>query len=270
MVSTIQFLKNYSIYSSQARYHTAQLFLRELQNKELKPNNRKLMMLRIIEEYISSTEDLAMWLSAVSKRIKDKKFDLWELLLLEDVPNLTRKNNNSRVEITRETLNHFCRLRSASGLLKSTDLIPLNKLVFELKKSDPHANKELINESLDYILRGIKASIASRKARGDLLVRAHNKIKHGMMVYLDPNEIDCLWMRDLKLDKLKRKHSRNFELRLDEKKAKEIVGNIEVISHAIQGLIQLVLVDFRYRIENGNMRRKTKEFWINELNRAEL
>ena len=69
MINTIQFLKNYEVFASQARYHTALLFLNQLKNdKNLKPNNKKLLKLRIIEEYISATEDLALWLLVVSKR----------------------------------------------------------------------------------------------------------------------------------------------------------------------------------------------------------
>ena len=86
MINTIQFLKNYDIFASQARYYTAKLFLDELQNnKDLKPNNQKLMKLRIIEEFVSATEDLALWLLVVSNRhSKSPNFDIWERLLLAE------------------------------------------------------------------------------------------------------------------------------------------------------------------------------------------
>lgn len=251
MTSTIQLLKNYRKYASEARYHTANLFLQELRREDLMEYNKKLMMLRIIEEFICATEDLAMWLLAVSKRNLNKKFDLVELLLLEEA---TTQNSKT-------TLNNFSRARTANGLLKKLDLISLDKLSRQLNR-----DIEFLDESLDYIFKGIKSTIENRKVKREVLVRAHNKVKHGMMVFLDTKDLKKLWFRDLKV-KNGRKTNRYYELEVNITKAEKIVGNIQVISHTIQGLIALVVQDFQYRVENDKrMKAKTKKFWMEELN----
>jgi hypothetical protein len=81
-MNTIKFLKNYRIFASQTRYQTAIVYLEELKRAD-KPNNQKLMMVGIIHELVASTEDLAMWLVAISNRNDgDKRYrDIWERLL---------------------------------------------------------------------------------------------------------------------------------------------------------------------------------------------
>ena len=115
MINTIQFLKNYDVFASQARYHTAKLYLNELKNnKELKPNNQKLMKLRIIEEFVSATEDLSLWLLIVSKRLdKLKKLDIWERLLFAE----------ATTEDAKIFLEGLGRLRTPNSILKKLDII---------------------------------------------------------------------------------------------------------------------------------------------------
>jgi hypothetical protein len=261
MINTIQFLKNYNVFASQARYYTARLFLDELQNnKNLKPNNQKLMKLRIIEEFVSATEDLALWLLVVSKRLdKSPSFDIWERLLLAEATTDEAKN----------FLISMGKLRSPNSVLKKLDIIPSNKLtkVFEIDEVE-------LTKSLEYIIKAIKTTIQNRKVSNGVLIRAHNKIKHDMAVYLDGNDINNLLIRDLRMvgaSGHKRRKNRYLEIRFDVARAEKLVGSIMAISHAIRGLIYLVQADFRYRITTDKrLHRKTRAYWIGELDKTNL
>ena len=261
MINTIQFLKNYDVFASQARYHTAKLYLNELKNnKELKPNNQKLMKLRIIEEFVSATEDLSLWLLIVSKRLdKLKKLDIWERLLFAE----------ATTEDAKIFLEGLGRLRTPNSILKKLDIISSKILSKQLSVSE----KEL-DESLQYIMKAIKVTIQNRKVSKGVLVRAHNKIKHGMAVYLDGKDINNLLIRDLRIvgkTGSKRKKNRYFEINFNVDRAEKLIGSILAISHAIRALIYLVQADFRYRISsNKRLHRKTREYWIAELDKTNL
>lgn len=261
MINTIQFLKNYNVFASQARYHTAKLYLDELgNNKELSPNNQKLMKLRIIEEFVSATEDLSLWLLVVSKRLdKSSKLDIWERLLLAEATTDDAKN----------FLKELGRLRAPSSILHKLDIVSSRILSKQLGISENE-----LNESLKYIIEAIKTTIQNRKINSGALVRAHNKIKHGIAVYLDAKDINNLLIKDLRMvgsKRRKRKSSRYFEIRFDSERAEKLVGSILVISHAIRGLIYLVQADFRYRIATDkHLHKKTRKYWLAELDKTEL
>lgn len=261
MINTIQFLKNYDVFASQARYYTAKLFLDELQNnKDLKPNNQKLMKLRIIEEFVSATEDLALWLLVVSKRHqKSSNLDIWERLLLAEATTEEAKN----------FLVSMRKLRSPNSILKKLDIISNKKLseIFGVNETE-------LSESIEYIIKAIKATIQNRNVSNGVLIRAHNKIKHGMAVYLDGKDINNLLIRDLRMvgsTGHKRRRNRYFEIKFDVVRAEKLVGSILAISHAIRGLIYLVQADFRHHITTDKkMRRKTREYWLTELDKTDL
>lgn len=261
MINTIQFLKNYDIFASQARYYTAKLFLDELQNnKDLKPNNQKLMKLRIIEEFVSATEDLSLWLLVVSNRhSKSPNFDIWERLLLAEATTDEAKNFMASLG----------RLRSPKSVLKKLDIIPSKKLseIFGVDESE-------LSQSIEYIIKAIKATIHNRKVSKGVLIRAHNKIKHGMAVYLDGKDINNLLIRDMRMVGAtgnKRRKNRYFEIKFDAARAEKLVGSILAISHAIRGLIYLVQADFRYHIATDKkIHKKTREYWRTELDKTNL
>ena len=261
MINTIQFLKNYDVFASQARYHTAKLFLDELQNnKDLKPNNQKLMKLRIIEEFVSATEDLALWLLVVSKRhSKSPNLDIWERLLLAEAT--TDEAKNFMVSMGR--------LRSPKSILKKLDIIP-NKKLSEIIGVD----EAELSQSIKYIIKAIKATIHNRRVSKGVLIRAHNKIKHGMVVYLDGKDINNLLIRDVRMvgnTGHKRKQNRYFEIKFDAARAENLVGSILAISHAIRGLIYIVQADFRHRISTDKkLHKKTRKYWLTELDKTNL
>src|SRR5579864_7783406 len=108
-MNTFEFLKNYKDFANHIRYNTAYVLLNELKstkNVEL----QKLLMLRIIEELIASTEDLAMWLVALhSRNDGDRKYrDEWERILALEITQ----------EQSSKTLMSFKRLKTTKGFLK--------------------------------------------------------------------------------------------------------------------------------------------------------
>ena len=261
MINTIQFLKNYDVFASQARYYTAKLFLDELQNtKDLKPNNQKLMKLRIIEEFVSATEDLALWLLVVSKRHqKSPNLDIGERLLLAEATTEEAKNFMASIG----------KLRSSDSVLKKLDIVSNKTLstIFGVNEAE-------LSESIEYIIKAIKATIQNRKVSNGVLIRAHNKIKHGMAVYLDGKDINNLLIRDLRMIGAtghKRRKNRYFEIKFDIARSEKLVGSILAISHAIRGLIYLVQADFRHHITTDKkMHKKTRVYWLTELDKTDL
>lgn len=66
-MNTIEFLKNYNNFAYKVRHQTAKTFLERLRQSS-NEDERRVMMLKIVEELIASTEDLAMWYLAVKRR----------------------------------------------------------------------------------------------------------------------------------------------------------------------------------------------------------
>jgi len=268
-MNTIKFLKNYRIFASQTRYQTAVVYLGELKRVN-KPNNQKLMMVGIIHELVASTEDLAMWLVTISNRNDgDKRYrDIWERLLNTFIKDGDQSD-------TSKIFKNFRRVKTPQGLLRKLDLPTVAALVDETKMT----SKEIL-ESLDALRGAIDVSIHNREVSNGVMVRTYNKIKHGMMVYLDPNDLEKLWIRDFQVKYTKSKNkkkrlvrkNREMSLGVDAQKAEAIVGTIKAIAQALGALIGLVLFDLEYRIKIGKLRMsgKNKKLWLDELNSGEL
>jgi len=262
-MNTVKFLKNYRIFASQARYQTAMVYLEELKRVD-KPNNQKLMMAGIIHELVAATEDLAMWLVAISTRNDgDKRYrDIWERLL----STVITESNTDKV------LKSFKRVRTPKGLLKKLDLPSVDVLAQETEMTN-----EQVIESLNALKEAIDSSIHNREVSNGVMVRAYNKIKHGMMVYLDPDELKRLWVRDFQVKYGKSKKrivrtNREMNINVDVKKAEAIVGTIQAIAQSLEALIGLILFDLEHRIKTGKprMNGKNKKLWLDELNSGEL
>jgi hypothetical protein len=61
-------------------------------------------------------------------------------------------------------------------------------------------------------------------------------------------------------------------LKVDIARAKTFVGTIRAISQTINTLIRLTLFDLEYQIKTGKMkmRKKNKDYWLNEFERSEF
>lgn len=264
--NTIRFLKNYRLFAAQARYQTCLIYIDELK-KTTVTNKQKLMMLKIIYELVASTEDLSMWLVAISKRNdRDKRYrDIWERIL-----NVFIKENGQ--DETTEILKSYKRIKTIKGLLKKMDMPTVETLVKETNIT----SKEM-NDGLEALKKAITVSIQNRTSSKGLAVRAYNKIKHGMMVYLDPDNINNLWIRDFSCIKSKKgrrliRKNREMDIGVNIERAEEIVKTVGSVSEAIRGLIGLVLVDLEYRIKTNKIRMqsKNKNMWLAELNSGDI
>lgn len=262
-MNTVKFLKNYRIFAGQARYQTAMVYLEELKRVD-KANNQKLMMAGIIHELVAATEDLAMWLVAISTRNDgDKRYrDIWERLL----STVITESNADKV------LKSFKRVRVPKSLLKKLDLPRVDVLAQELEMTN-----EQVIESLNALKEAIDSSIHNREVSNGVIVRVYNKIKHGMMVYLDPDDLKRLLVRDFqaKYDKSKERivrKNRIMNINVDIERAEVIVDTIKAIAQSIDALIGLILFDLEYRIKTGKLKMsgKNKKLWLDELNSGEL
>lgn len=254
MANIITFLKNYKDFGFKIRLVTAQNYLKII-DISTDFTEQKIMMLRILEELISSTEDLTMWLAAISERnIVDKKYrDEWEYLLV------TEATDDRIVKILRT----HSRIKTGKGLLKRFKTPPFKRILSYLK-TDEATLMSLVNK----LLEAIKASLKNRTVSKKVLIRFHNKVKHGMVVQDYGNE---LFIRDLK-PKLSKKRlirrNRNLIIPFDQERAKKMVRTIETNAYAIKTIIILLMADYSYQLETRKRKlgKRQKEFWADSLN----
>lgn len=233
MATTITFLKNYQTFAFRVRMDTSKIYLEKMLASD-DPQIKKVMMLRITEELISSTEDLTMWLAAMLERSRfsSRIADVWEYLLQLQATD----------EQTLALLKSLTRIRTGNGLYRRFTLPPIEKIA-EFTKT----GVETIMPFFDNLLKAIKSSYRNRTVSKKILLRFHNKVKHGMVIQ---DYGSGLFIRDFKpRRKGARKSNRNIFLPLDEVKAKKMVGTIEVNSVAVKFLVILFMTDYGYMME---------------------
>lgn len=254
MANTITFLKNYKDFGFKVRIVTAKSHLDTLLTSS-DPQIKKIMMLRLIEELVSSTEDLAMWLVAVDQRERSDKRrrDIWEYLLL------CQAND----QLVKQTFQSLSKVKTSKGLLKKLHLPPLKALV-EAGKLD----ETRIIALLDKLVETIRSSHHNRTASKGLFLRFHAKVKHGMVVQ---DEQNGLLIRDLtiktgKTGRIIRKN-RNMYLAVDEERAKKIVGTIEAVGYAVKNLSVLMLLHYWNKLKTRKRKLSKSElkFWEESL-----
>jgi hypothetical protein len=259
-MNTFEFLKNYKDFANHIRYITSEaLFaeLKESQNVEF----QKTLMLRLIEELVASTEDLAMWLVALySRHDENRKYrDEWERILSLEI---TQQDST-------KLFYDFKKVKTTKGFLKKMDFPSIEQLSKKLGR-----NENLVIDAVDTILRTIASAIATRSENNNIALRAHNKIKHGMMVYSDFDR-QTLWIRDFSVKELRAtkrlsRKDRSFNIPLDVEKAELMVGTIKSYSYGIEALINLLLIDYEYRFTTGKIRvwQKNKQKCLTEISKA--
>jgi hypothetical protein len=251
MANTITYLKNHQRFAWKVRIITANTYLEKLM-RTIDDEEKKVMVLRITEELISSTEDLAMWIGAIQTCGNPTKVykDIWEYMLLG------RATNKQIVDILKDT----ARARTPNGLIKKLKLAPIEKIAISANMS-----KEDIKAILSNVLAAVKASQSNRTVRRGVLLRFHNKVKHGMLVQDYGHE---LYIRDLMLGKNGRKKNRNLYLDLDIEKSRKMFGTIEANGYAIKSIISLIFYAIIEQIKSKNkkMTKKQKKFWLEALN----
>lgn len=261
-MNRFEFLKNYKGFACYVRYRTARVLYNQLTSSS--DSKEKLsMMLMIIEELTASTEDLAMWLLAVMQRNDgDKLFrDEWERLLEIEISSRESK----------KVIDKFIRLRTLGGFLGKLDFPSIKQITKHLSSSE-----QLITEGIKTVKFSIDSAIKQRKDRSQIMTLIQNKIKHGMMVYTDQNP-NKIWMRIFSVkyvgkSKGKRlsRRNRNVEIPIDVDKAERMVGTIKAYGQAIEALINLLLIDYKYKILSKKIRLKrgNREKCLDEILKA--
>lgn len=154
------FLENYIRFGSQGRWQTAKILLDQY-GKTRSARRRRLIEVRIFEQYVAATEDLIMIYNALKRRGKQPV--LYTLLSFQVNPEESRRFY--------EEVN----AQSPSELLQSLGFAPLD----ELLESFPSENEEKVKKVYEGIVKSLKAASTRRN---ELVYKPYNKIKHGFVV----------------------------------------------------------------------------------------
>lgn len=259
-MNRFEFFSNYKKFANHIRFNTSEVILAQLKGtKDIEL--QKTLMLRIVEELVASTEDLAMWLITLHDRNDgDSRFrDEWERILVLEIS----QDKPSKILLS------FKRLKTTNGFLKKMDFPNLDQLSTRLK-----SDKRLVINAVDTILATISSAINTRSDNDGIVVRFHNKMKHGMMIYSNISNATS-WIRDFSVKKLERskrlsRKDRSFDIPVDIKKAERIVGTIKANSYGIEALINLLLIDYEYRFitRKIRVRKNNREKYLAEINKA--
>jgi hypothetical protein len=256
MANVVIFLKNYMRFGFKIRLVTAKSYLNVLLNSK-NYEEQKIMMLRITEELISSTEDLTMWLAAINNRnhLKNIYSDIFEFLL----------SCWATDEQTLMILKQNARVKTAKGLLKKFEAPPLVRILEYLKTDEETLNK-LLNKLIDAIKESLQNRTGSRKA----LLKFHNKVKHGMIIQDFGDE---LYIREVEHNNSKNgkrhyKRNRNLFIPYDPERAKKMVGTIEVNANAVKTIVIILMADVAYNLQRRKRKlgKKQRAYWEEAFN----
>lgn len=222
------FLENYIRFGSQARWQTAKILL-DRYSKTRSARRRRLIEVRIFEQYVAATEDLIMLYNALKRRGKQPV--LYTLLSFQVNPVESRRFY--------EEVN----ARSPSELLQSLGLAPLD----ELLESFPSQGEEQVKKWYEGIVRGLKAASTRRN---ELIYKTYNKIKHGFIVTEIPRtEADSEAAGDAIVywhDRLKGEGEELYRLQeaglfRDAQHLSQLVDTIEALRNTARNLINAYL-----------------------------
>lgn len=187
--------------------------------------------------------------------------DEWEKLLAIEIGDLD----------CRKILNNFTRIKTGEGFLKKLDFPPIVQTSKYLGSS-----KQMVLEGVKTVRFSIDSAVKQRKERSGALGQVQNKIKHGMMVYTDTNPNNS-WIRIFKVkyvgkDGKKRllRTNINFTIPIHIDKAERMVGTIKAYGQAIEALINLLLIDYKYRLVSKKIMttEKNKNNCLKEIDKA--
>jgi len=265
-MNRFEFLKNYKEFAAYIRYRTNSVLLGQLRISTDHFEKRSLM-LRIIEDLASSTEDLSMWLVAVMGRNDgNHRFrDEWERLLKMEI----NQNESKGMTKPSEVLSKFVRLRTTKGFLERLDLPSLEHISKELS-----SDQKIVDDAVNKVKSSIDMALKQRKERSGLLLLVQNKLKHGMMVYADsdPNKslIRIFTVKMSKNEKRIVRRNRIVEIPIDIGKAGRMTNTIKAYGQAIEALINLLLIDYKNKIITGKIRTRkpNKDKCLAEIDKA--
>lgn len=248
MATAITFLKNYQKFGCKIRIITARTYY-EKYLSTLDEQEKKIMFLRLYEENIASSEDLLYWTTALLLRNNYPSGcrDVWEFLLKAGLRPLTHEYLIGKMQ-------KLAKVKKGKTLLKKFDLGDLDKFS-SFGKMDTQISEKLLNE----LLKVMKVCLKNRKIKREILLRGHNKIKHGMMVLEEQSK---LYIRDFSYkvrNTIVRRYNRNLILRIDDNKAKGMLGTISANCSAINILVTLFLFYYAEVIESLRGKKLTKK-----------
>jgi hypothetical protein len=170
----VAFLKSYLGLPNRVRQIAAAHWLKVLRESE-DAFERKTAMLKIFEELLASTEDLGFFYFALKRLGKYPVGVLQHCLKFELRPADEKEWDRDMADIPEggHFLDHLPTVSFADF-----DRVPL-----------PGLKREALDGVLRKVTVSLRASIASRRGADRLTVKAYNKLKHGMMVRDDGDEL---------------------------------------------------------------------------------
>lgn len=244
MANYITYIRNYQRFGRFIRTWSAE-GLMKLYTETSDISLKKAYAIRMYEETMSSTEDVAMWVYATLNRhnLPPNVHDVWELLL---------KCDADKLDVVKQ-IAALARIRTIKTLLKRLDL-PEISTIAEVTNS----NDEVIEGVLHFLLKSIKATARNRTAGRRVLLLAQNKIKHGMLVI---EEVDVVRIIGVPIGK-KRYKKRNLIIRIDLETMKKMKDTIEHNGASVSLIITGLMADFYKFVKgkNGKFGRKQLDF----------
>lgn len=235
-MNRFEFLKNYKDFACRVRYITSNTLLSQLK-VSTNPEEQKALMLRIVEDLVTSTEDLAMWLVTIHARNDGNRRyqNEWERLLMLEITQ----------EQSRKILLSYKRIKTVKGFLKKLDFPTIYQLRVKLGQ-----NEQVIIDAVEAIRFTIETAVKTREDGARIVERFHNKVKHGMMVYSDVGS-NTSWVRDFSAKIIRSsgrisRHNRNFDIPIDIDKAERIVGTIKANAQGIGLIMEITKRRERY------------------------
>lgn len=256
MATAINFLKNYQVFGWNVREITSKTLFENFLTTDSE-KEKKVMMIRIYEENISSSEDVLYWVNALLLREKYPKNcrDPWEFLLIAGTHPFNHENLIKNIV-------KFSRLKKGKSLLKFLSLGSITEFS-NFSKLD----RESCEKILEKLLEVIKICNRNRKIKKEILVRGQNKLKHGMVIV---EEKEGIFIRDY-VYKNNRRRNKNLFIKVDEEKAKKLVETISANCYAIKIIITLFLFHYAMLIKSKKgkkMGKKERLFWEESLEKS--
>ena len=199
---------------------------------------KKILSLKIVDEFIASTEDFSMWFMALKnwktlfKHGESIELEFETYLLQNGV---TKKSRNE----TKQTIDEIAKLNSIEELATALNLPPIIELVAITKVKDGTIEKELSR-----ILKGVKLIHTVRNKYADIFLTLHNRMKHGLVINKDGEfkKIDYISSESIDTKILQ------FDLNINFENINSYVKRIHFMSHTILSVGGLITFLYLYQV----------------------
>lgn len=252
LTSYLKFSNNIRYVSAKVMFDTIKSISENKATKEIplihkSINNfeiKDILKLKIIDEFIASTEDFTMWLLALKNwksLLKESSGLNFETFLLQS--GVTKKSR----EQMNETLETFSKIEAVDEFISVLDMPSLKEFTL-ITKSDI----KRIHDTLERILKIAKFVYFIRKESGLTYLTLHNRIKHGLVISRNGEfkKIEIVMNGEIKTKTF------NFNFKVNDKKIEKYCSRIWNISFGITGISLILINLYLYKIRVRRLQNK--------------